>query len=63
MITTSTPINNTNHCHQKTELFSTDHFDDNDNLFYETLKTDLDALKRDPSEEVIERILAYSRGK
>lgn len=63
MVTTSTPINTTHHFHQKTELLNAELFEENDPFFYETLKKELDALKRDPSDEVINKILAYGKAK
>jgi hypothetical protein len=34
-----------------------------DELFYNSIKTQLDELVKDPSDETIDRILAYSKGK
>ncbi len=34
-----------------------------DEMFYNQIKSDLDKLTREPSEDVIENILAYSRQK
>lgn len=63
MVTTSTSTNNTPHFHPKADLLHADCFEENDSFFYETLRKELDTLQRDPSDEVIDRILAYGKAK
>lgn len=60
MITTSTPIQNLNYMNQHAENSSSELFNDLDLMFYEGIKSQLDQLKRDPEEETIAKILAYS---
>ncbi|PYF74503.1 hypothetical protein [Pedobacter nutrimenti] len=63
MITTSTPINNLHHFHQKSEKLNTELFEEFDSSFYENLKQELDTLVKEPSDEVINKILAYAKVK
>jgi hypothetical protein len=63
MITTSTSSINANHLQKNTENLSAEFFEDFDAAFYESVKTELDALVRNPQDETIARILAYSRAK
>lgn len=63
MVTTSTLTHNTHHFHPQAESLNADLFEENDPFFYETLKKELDSLKRDPSDEVINKILAYGKVK
>lgn len=63
MVTTSTPINNAHHFQQKSEQLNADLFEEMDPFFYENLKKELDSLCRNPSDEVIEKILAYAKNK
>jgi hypothetical protein len=62
MVTTSTSTNNTDHYRQNDQLLQGD-LDENDNFFYDNLKKELDLLSRDPSDEVINKILAYAKAK
>jgi hypothetical protein len=62
MVTTSTSTNNTDHYRQNDQLFQGD-LDENDNFFYDNLKLELDSLTREPSDEVINKILAYAKAK
>jgi hypothetical protein len=62
MVTTSTSTNNTDHYHQHDHLLQGD-LDENDNFFYDNLKKELDSLSRDPSDDVINNILAYAKTK
>lgn len=61
MITTSTPVNNLNYLNQNLESLSNEHFNDLDLMFYESIKPQLEQLSRNPDEETINKILAYSR--
>ncbi|WP_442588877.1 hypothetical protein ACSBL2_22850 [Pedobacter sp. AW31-3R] len=61
MITTSTPINNLNYLNQTPENLSNETFNDLDLMFYESLKPQLEQLHKNPEEETIRKILAYSR--
>ncbi len=62
MVTTSTSTHKTDHYRQNDQLFKGD-FDENDNFFYDNLKKELDSLSREPSDEVINKILAYAKAK
>ncbi len=61
MITTFTSTNCVNILHQPQETFNSDQMDDSDVNIYESLKPELDKLYCTPSDETINRILAYSR--
>jgi len=61
MMTTSTPINNPNYLNQNSESLSSETFNDLDLMFYENIKPQLNQLSRNPEEETIAKILAYSR--
>ena len=61
MMTTSTPINNPNYLNQNSESLSSETFNDLDLMFYENIKPQLNQLNRNPDEETIAKILAYSR--
>ena len=61
MMTTSTPINNPNYLNQNSESLSSETFNDLDLMFYENIKPQLNQLSRNPDEETIAKILAYSR--
>jgi len=61
MMTTSTPINNPNYLNQNSESLSSETFNDLELMFYENIKPQLNQLSRNPDEETIAKILAYSR--
>lgn len=61
MMTTSTPINNPNYLNQNSESLSSENFNDLDLMFYENIEPQLNQLSRNPDEETIAKILAYSR--
>ena len=61
MITTSTPISNLSYLNQQTENLSSEFFNDLDLMFYENIKGQLDLLNKNPQEETINSILAYSK--
>lgn len=59
MMETFTSINNLDRSQHNQE--NTDSVEGQDAMFYESIKSQLDTLNRDPSEESIAKILAYSR--
>ncbi|RZK80278.1 MAG: hypothetical protein EOO92_07935 [Pedobacter sp.] len=61
MIETFTSVNHLNYEQPKSESMTD--LDTADLLFYNNLKPELDALSKNPSEETISKILAYSRTK
>jgi hypothetical protein len=62
MMETSTSINQLNF--EKSMMESAiENIDTSDLAFYENIKLQLDALSKDPSEETISKILAYSKKK
>jgi len=61
MITTSTSVPNVNSLNQQAENLSNEFFNDLDLMFYENIKPQMDQLNRNPEEETISKILAYSR--
>jgi hypothetical protein len=61
MITTSTSISDLNHSNQQAENLSGESFNDLDLMFYESIKPQMDLLNKNPDDETISRILAYSR--
>ncbi len=61
MIETFTSINNLNSPQHGQE--NAEEADGLDLVFYESIKSQLNRIKRDPSEESISRILAYSKKK
>lgn len=61
MIKTSTSVNKLNYPQQKQELSPAHDLEANDQAFYESIKPQLDNLLRSPSDELIEKILAYSK--
>ena len=63
MITISTTTTNANHLQKSAENLSAELFEESNEAFYDSIKYELDGLTRDPQQETIERILAYSRTK
>jgi hypothetical protein len=63
MITTFTSTNSVNHLHQQSEPPNSELMDESVSSFYESLKPELNKLIRDPSDESIQKILAYSAKK
>lgn len=61
MITTFTSTNCVNILHQSQETCKSDHMDDSDVNIYESIKPELDKLFYTPSDETVNRILAYSK--
>jgi hypothetical protein len=63
MVTTSTSIYNDFQFHSNAEQLNAELFEEIDPFFHENLKKELDSLLRDPSDEVINKILAYAKTK
>lgn len=63
MIKTFTSNSSVNHLHQQPESCDSELTEESVFGFYESMKPELNKLIRDPSEEVIQRILAYSQTK
>ncbi len=62
MIETSTLFNQLN-CEQSNQhALETQELQSNDLTFYNTIRGQLDNLKKEPSDETVAKILAYSRG-
>jgi hypothetical protein len=61
MIKTFTTTNCVNILHQSQEASNAQHMDEKDVRIYESLKPELDKLYYTPSDELIDRILAYSK--
>lgn len=61
MIETFTSTNNLNYPQHEQE--NAENVDGLDSMFYESIKSQLNMLKKSPSEESIAKILAYSRAK
>lgn len=60
MIKTSTPTQNLNYLNQHADNLSGELLNDLDLMLYEQIRPQLDQLKREPEQETIDRILAYS---
>jgi len=63
MIKTFTSNSSVNHLHQQPESCDSELIEESVSAFYESLKPELNKLIRNPSEEAIQRILAYSQRK
>lgn len=61
MMETFTSIDNLNYQQQKQDSTPADETEGIDAMFYDHIKTQLDSLKKDPADESIARILAYSK--
>lgn len=61
MIETFTSIDNLNYPQREQE--NAENVDGLDSVFYENIKSQLNTLKREPSDESLAKILAYSRAK
>lgn len=61
MVTTSTPLTNLNYLNQHAENSSSEFFNDLDLMFYDSIKSQMDLLSKNPEEETISKILAYSK--
>jgi hypothetical protein len=63
MITTFTTTYKTHHFHTKSDQPNAELFEETDPFFYEALKKELDLLMKEPSDEVIDKIMAYAKTK
>ena len=63
MMETFTSINNSNFAQPGLENLSAADVEPDDLAFYESIKSPMNHLMRDPDEETVNRILAYSRNK
>lgn len=63
MMETSTSVNKLNYEQSKQQEMLVEILEAKDIVFYENIKTQLDGLNRNPSDEVVSKILAYSRAK
>ena len=63
MMETFTSIDNLNYPQQKQENTADSNVEGLDSVFYDHIKSQLNTLKKDPSDETITRILAYSKSK
>ncbi len=61
MIKTSTSVNKLNYQQQKQESQPVQDVEASDLMFYESIKPQLDSLTKSPSDELIMKILAYSK--
>lgn len=61
MIETFTSTNNLNYPQHEQE--NAQEIEGLEKVFYESIKSQLNTLKKDPSDDCISRILAYSRAK
>ncbi|TDQ08855.1 hypothetical protein [Pedobacter metabolipauper] len=60
MIKTSTSVNPLNYAHSGLDIPGTNELEKKDVQFYDSLRPHLDQLAKDPSDDVIAKILAYS---
>lgn len=63
MMETSTSVNKLNYEQPKQQEMLVEELEAQDIVFYENIRTQLDGLHRNPSDEVVSKILAYSRAK
>ncbi|HMI04246.1 MAG TPA: hypothetical protein VK541_17290 [Pedobacter sp.] len=63
MMETSTSVNKLNYEQSKQQEMLVEDLEAHDIVFYENIKTQLDGLSRNPSDETVSKILAYSRAK
>lgn len=63
MIKTSTSVNKLNYSHSKQEELPAADVEAQELMFYENIKSQLDSLSKNPTDETISKILAYSRAK
>lgn len=63
MIKTSTPLNPVNYQGQQPAEETVQQTTTQEELFYNSIKPQLDQLVKNPSDETIEKILAFSRKK
>lgn len=63
MTQTSTPIQSENFSSAPAEEMTADESEQQDELFYNSIKPQLNELIREPSDETVKKILAYSKKK
>lgn len=63
MIETSTSVNKLNYEQSKQEIMPAEDLDSCDLVFYNAIKPQLNSLSKNPSDETISKILAYSRAR
>ncbi|WP_316791633.1 hypothetical protein [Pedobacter frigoris] len=63
MIKTSTSVNKVNYTQQNQENNPAEDVEANDLMFYDSIKPQLNRLTKNPSDETISKILAYSKAK
>ncbi|TCC97978.1 hypothetical protein [Pedobacter psychroterrae] len=63
MIETSTSFNKLNYPQSKQENMPAEDLESCDLVFYDTIKSQLDSLSKNPSDETISKILAYSKAR
>jgi len=63
MIETSTSVNKLNYPQSKQENMPATDLDTCDLVFYDTIKSQLDSLSKNPSDEAVSKILAYSKSR
>jgi hypothetical protein len=63
MMETSTSVNKLNYEQSKSQEMLVEGLETQDFVFYENIRTQLDGLSKEPSDETVARILTYSRSK
>jgi len=63
MTETSTSVNKLNYERSKQENMPAEDLDTCDLMFYNNIKSQLNSLSKNPSDETIEKILAYSKSR
>ncbi|TKC03753.1 hypothetical protein [Pedobacter frigoris] len=63
MIKTSTSVNKVNYTQQNQEINPAENVEALDLMFYDSIKPQLNRLTKNPSDETISKILAYSKAK
>lgn len=63
MIKTSTSVNKVNYSQHNQEINPVENLEAQDLMFYDSIKPQLSSLTKTPSDETIDKILAYSRAK
>lgn len=63
MIKTSTSLNSVNYQSKQAAEEAVEQAKNQDEMFYDSIKPQLDQLIKDPSDETIEKILAYAKKK
>jgi len=63
MVKTSTSLNSVNFSSPVPAQKAVEQAKNQDEMFYDSIKTQLDQLIKDPSDETIQKILAYAKTK